>query len=273
MTQPAAAQLTGVLNYWNPATGNWNVPSNWSLNTLPNGVSSDDFAVIGGTGTGGTPGISVGAATIDSAITDMPGGITLGAAAGNSGTLQISSGGSITVATTIFNGNGNVYVGLGGAGTLNVDRGGSLTAVALNEGGSATSSVRFGNTTGSGSAVVVVGDANLPRITRVIGANVDFTSNNLNLTSAGTLVEQITSSTHSALKANDNAALGGTVSFEFDPSITPTLGNTWDLINARQVVSAFDTVNLSSAAAVAVGADLQCANAAWRFGPAGAVGG
>ena len=87
MTQPAAAQLTGVLNYWNPATGNWNVPSNWSLNTLPNGVSSDDFAVIGGTGTGGTPGISVGAATIDSAITDMPGGITLGAAAGNSGTL------------------------------------------------------------------------------------------------------------------------------------------------------------------------------------------
>jgi hypothetical protein len=253
MTQPAAAQLTGVLNYWNPATGNWNVPSNWSLNTLPNGASSDDFAVIGGTGTGGTPGISVGAATIDSAITDMPGGITLGAAAGNSGTLQISSGGSITVATTPFNGNGNVYVGVGGTGTLNIDRGGSLTAVALNEGGNAASSVRLGNTTGSGSAVVVVGDANLPRITRVVGPNVDFTSNNLNLGTAGTLIAQITSATHSALKANDNAVLGGTVSFEFDPSITPTLGNTWDLINARQVVSAFDTVNVSSAPPLPLG--------------------
>src|SRR5258708_1222356 len=102
MTQPAAAQLTGVLNYWNPATGHWSLPGNWSLGTLSNGQTTDDFAVIGGTGSGGSPGISVSTATIDSAITDMPGGITLGAAAGNSGTLQISSGGSITVATPIF---------------------------------------------------------------------------------------------------------------------------------------------------------------------------
>ena len=43
------------------------------------------------------------------------------------------------------------------------------------------------------------------------------------------------------------------MSFEFDPSITPTLGNTWDLINARQVVSAFDTVNLSRAPPLPLG--------------------
>ncbi len=97
-SRPAAAQLTGIVNYFNQATGDWNVPSNWSLGTVPNGQTTDDFAVVGGVS--GTSGVSISNATINAAITDMPGGITLGAAAADNGTLNISSGGSITVATT-----------------------------------------------------------------------------------------------------------------------------------------------------------------------------
>ena len=65
ITQPAEAQLGGSLNYWNPTTGNWSVPSNWSSGTLPNGAN-DDFAVIGGTS--GALGISTATSTIDSNI-------------------------------------------------------------------------------------------------------------------------------------------------------------------------------------------------------------
>lgn len=248
--RPAGAQLTGALNYFNPATGNWNVPGNWSLGTVPSGAN-DDFAVIGGAS--GSSGISVATATINSAIADSPGGISLGAAVLNQGTLQISNNGSITVADTPFDGNGNVYVGVAGMGTLNVDRGGSLTAVGIISGGLSTSSVRLGGTTGSGTATVVVGDASFTRNTRIIGPNVDFTSSNVTFNAGGTLTEQIISSTHSALKATDNAILGGTLAFEFDQSLTPTVGSSWDLFNARQVAGAFDTVNLSKAPPLALG--------------------
>ena len=249
--RPAEAQLAGVKNYWNPATGNWSVASNWSLGTLPNGQTTDDFAVIGGVS--GASGISVATATINSAIADMPGGISLGATVLDKGTLQISSGGSITVADTAFDGDGNVYVGVAGTGTLNVDRGGSLTAVGIISGGISSSSVRLGGTSGSGSATVVVGDANFNQNTRVIGPNVNFTASNVTFGSGGTLTEQIISSTHSALKANDNAILGGALAFEFDPGLTPTVGTTWDLFNARQVAGAFDTVDLSKAPPLALG--------------------
>ncbi len=73
----------------------------------------------------------------------------------------------------------------------------------------------------------------------------------LNLT--GTLTEQITSSTQSALKATDTAALGGTLAFSFDPSVTPTLGNVWTLIDARQLAGAFGAVNVANAPTLPLG--------------------
>src|SRR4051812_27619812 len=74
--RPAEAQLAGTLNYFNPATGNWNVSSNWSRGVVPTGAD-DDFAVIGGAS--GSSGTNIATATIDSAITDVPAGISLGA--------------------------------------------------------------------------------------------------------------------------------------------------------------------------------------------------
>ncbi len=242
LAPPATAQVTGILNYWKSATGNWNDPNSWSNGVVPN-AANDDFAIVGGVS--GPSGIATGTATINTAIADTPGGIALGLAGGNSGTLQIASGGSITAVDTPFDGDGGVYVGVAGVGALNIDRGGSLTAVNLVMTGAATaSSIRLGGTTGSGNATVVVGAANLARTTTVIGPNVDFTSTTLNFGTASTLIEQLTATSHSALKATDNAGLGGTLTFQLDPSVTPTVGTTWNLVNARQVTGNFDTVNM-----------------------------
>jgi hypothetical protein len=250
-THPAEAQLGGTLNFWNTATaGNWNVPSNWSSGTLPNSAN-DDFAVIGGTA--GAFGSSTAISTINSNIgADTPGGITLGAAAVDSGTLQISSGGSITVVTTGFagsgGGNGNVYVGVGGAGTLNVDRGGSLAAVGIVSNGSGASLVQLGGATGSGTALVnLSGIANLARTTRVIGPNVDFTAATLTFGSTSSLVDELTSSTHSALKATGTATLGGALAIQFDPGVTASPGSSWNLINAQTVTGAFSQLSLINA--------------------------
>src|SRR5262249_5443528 len=60
----------------------------------------------------------------------------------------------------------------------------------------------------------------------------------------GTVIEQLISSTHSPIKATDTASLGGTLTFEIDPSMNPVVGNSWDLVNARQVAGVFDTVNM-----------------------------
>lgn len=245
-TQPADAQLSGSLNYWNPATGDWSVPSNWSSGTVPNGAN-DDFAVVGGTNA--ILGTSTATSTISSNITDSPGGITLGAAAVDSGTLQITSGGSITVVTTPFSGNGNVYVGVGGAGTLNVDRGGSLIAVGLNSGGSGASLIQLGGGGGSGTALVnLSGAANLNRTTRVIGPNVDFTASTLTFSSTSSLVDELTSSTtHSALKVTGAATLAGALAIQFDPGVTASPGSSWNLINAQTVNGAFSQVTLNNA--------------------------
>lgn len=241
LAQPANAQLPGLFNLWKSATGNWNDTTNWSNGTVPN-AANEDFAIVGGTS--GPSGIATGIATINTAISDTPGGIGLGYAGGNSGTLNIASGGSITAVTTAADGNGNVYVGVSGVGALNIDLGGTLNAVALNEGGSALSSVRLGGTTGSGNATVVLANAaNFARTTTVVGPNVDLTATNLNF-GGGTLIEQLTTTSHSALKATDNAGLGGTLTFNLDPSVTPTVGTTWNIVNARQVTGVFDTVNL-----------------------------
>ena len=75
------AQVSGVLNYWNVPTGNWNTATNWGFFSLPDGQApQDDFAVIGGTTVG--VGVSVGSSTVNTAIGPKPGGVALGFAAG-----------------------------------------------------------------------------------------------------------------------------------------------------------------------------------------------
>ena len=241
---PAVAQPPGVLNFWNASSGNWTTATNWSRGTVPDGqdVTGDDFAIIGGLGgVNGTDGISVGAATVNSSVTPMPGGIVLGLAAANSGSLTVSSGGTLTVADTDFDGDGSVLVGSAGTGNLHVDRGGTLNAVTLTSGGNANSAITLGGG-GAGTATVSVsGAATFGRTTRVVGPNVAFSAGSIAFQSASVFIPEITGATHSALKTSGNAGLGGTLQVVFN-GVTPTTSSTWNLIDAATISGAFTSI-------------------------------
>jgi hypothetical protein len=240
MYQPAAAQ-PGVLNYWQVASGNWTTTTNWSRGVLPDGqdVSGDDFAVIGGTN--GPNGISVGAATVNTNVGPMPGGVILGNAAADSGTLTIDSGGTLTVADTDFDGDGRMQVGSAGTGTLVVNRGGMLSAVSITSGGNANSSITLGG--GSvGTANVSIGSATLGRMLRIIGADVNFSATGaVEFQGTSTYVPEITGAMHSTITTTSTATLGGTLQLDFT-SFTPTPANTWNLVDATSITGSFNIV-------------------------------
>jgi hypothetical protein len=247
-----ASAQTAVNNFFMQAAGNWNVPANWSLGGLPNGQTTDDFAVIGGVS--GINGVSTGAATVNTVIAEQPGGIQLGLAAANSGTLTIANGGSLTVADTAFVGDGSIQVGVAGTGTLNVERGGALNAVTLLSGGNNASTITLGQTTGAGLATVNVQNAYLARTLRAIGTTSAFSAvDTLELQATNNFIPQITTGGFAPLKAGVVASLGGTLTPEFAAGVTPTLGNSWNLFDARAVAGAFATINASSAPILPLG--------------------
>lgn len=246
MAPLASAQVAGIVDYWQQPTGNWNSAANWSLGTVPN-LATDDFAVIGGVN--GPAGLSTGSAIVNSGGLPSIGGLVLGLAAANSGTLQVASGGDLTVADTDFDGNGNITIGSAGAGVLSIDRGGSLTGLQFTLGGTTASSLTMGGVSGSGTANLNVANATLNRTTRIIGPNVNFTSaGTTELTGTSNLIAQITGAavaggtSHSALKAN-TAVMGGVLTPEFAPAVTPTAGNAWNLFDAHNVAGVFASIN------------------------------
>jgi hypothetical protein len=246
LASAANAQVAGIVNYWQQPTGNWSTPGNWSTGAVPN-AAAEDFAVIGGVNT--TLGVSTGSAVVNSNSLPTIGGLALGLAAANSGTLQIASGGTLNVVDTDFDGNGNITVGVAGTGILSVDRGGSLSGLQFSLGGAAASSLTLGSVAGAGSATVNVQNAILNRTTRVIGPNVNFNAaETLELQGSSNFISQITGAavaggtSHSALKAN-TVVLGGTLTPEFAAGVTPGAGNAWNLFDANNVAGGFANVN------------------------------
>jgi hypothetical protein len=245
MAASAQAQ-TGVLNYWQTASGDWNTPSNWSLGSVPDGQATDDFAIVGGVNL--TQGVAIGVANVTNNVSSMPGGVILGLAAGNSGTLNIANGGSLVIADTLFDGDGSLQVGINGEAILTVARGGSLSAVSIATGGANTTAVRLG-AGAAGTATLTVQNANFGRETRITGPNVNFTATNaITLRGTNNLIAEITSpTTHSPLKAGFLVELGGALTVQFAPGITPAAGDAWNLFDANNVAGAFATINTAAA--------------------------
>jgi hypothetical protein len=233
-------------------TGNWIVGTNWSTNTVPN-VFDDDAAIINGGGT----------AQVSSVVGPNAGSVVLGqgAAEGESGTLEILSGGRLNVIDDPgLPADGSVRVGQNvgqglnaaltgpnpsaGTGTLRVLPGGTLNLVTLTLGGTENSMITLGGT-GTGTVTVTTGSATLGRTMRVIGPNVNFssvgTAAGITLQGASILIAEITGATHSALKTAGNAVLGGTLQVDFN-GVTPTLGQSWDILDAATVSGAFTSV-------------------------------
>ena len=237
-----SAYAQNVVN-WNVPSGNWDVPGNWDTGNLPD-TAFDELANVSNGGT----------ATVSSSVSSQPGQVVLGELAGQSGTLNIANGGSLTVAITAGNAtNAAVEVGRAGTGHLVVQPGGSLSARTLTVGGETASSVTLGGTTAGAATVTTEFGATFGRNLRVIGPNVNFSTQTLVLQPANTFVAQITGPTHSALKSANLSTLAGTLRVEFGPGVTPAFGNSWNLIDAPSFAGAFATIDTSAAPALPFG--------------------
>lgn len=206
---------------WLPTgTSGWNTTANWTGGFVP-AASAEEVGVINNGGT----------ATLSAPIADNAGGVVLGQAAADSGTLSITAGGAF-VSVTSPSTNGVVAVGLAGTGTLNVSGTGSLTAVGLTVAGQAASQATF-----SGNAAVTIsGTTTVSRNLRITGPNVNFTSTGgATFQAGGLLTHEITSATgHSPVKSAGTVGLGGNLAVQFT-GVTPTAGNSWNLIDAAAI--------------------------------------
>ena len=204
----------------------WTTPGNWTMG-VPD-VNVEDFGVINNGGT----------AIVNSVVATQPGGVSLGTAGGESGTLDIQSGGSLTVVDDTLGllSDGSVHVGQGGTGTLIVRPGGSLNSLSLSLGAaSSTSSITLGGAT-AGTTTLSTGTATLGRTTRVTGPNVNFTASaGLTLQGTSTLIAGITGTSHSALKTPGTAVVAGALRPEFT-GYSPVVGNRWNIIDAKTII-------------------------------------
>jgi hypothetical protein len=236
------AAQEGTANSWVGANGDWATASNWSAFGLPDGPSFDEYADISNGGT----------ANVTSAIAEQPGQVILGLLEGDVGSLIVGNGGQLTT-VDLANTSGEVSVGYNGAGHLAVQPGGALNvATNLNVGGEAASSATFG-AVGSGVTTVNVGfAANFGRNVRVVGPNVNLSALSVNFQAENTFTAQITGAAHSALKSTNVASLGGKLKLEFT-GVTPTLGNSWNLIDASSFSGQFSAIDASAAPALPFG--------------------
>ena len=163
-------------------------------------------------------------------------------------TLQITGGGDLQLDDSDALSSGAFQIGEGGsAGSLIIESGGALSAttLALFQPGSSidldgTASITL---TGSGDT----NDANLARNVRFTGPNVNFTTNSLQFGENTVLIPEITSaSSHSTIQVATNATLEGAVQAEFN-GVSPSLGDTWNLVEAATVTGTFDSVSATGA--------------------------
>ena len=249
--------LVGVMNaeaqppnsfttVWNNAgTSNWTTTTNWSGGTVPD-VNFEDAALINNGGT----------AFISSVVAQQAGGVVLGAAAGDTGSLEIRNGGNLTVvASGSFPADGSMRVGQGvmasgGTGHLSVLPGGTLSSVSLSLAGAAGSTLSLGGTA-AGTTTVNTGPVSIFRAVQVTGPNVNFNSSAMTITDTATLLPVITGATHSPLKSTGTATIAGTLRPQF-VSTTPMPGQRWNIIDAAVINGA---MNLDLSLAPALGVD------------------
>ena len=231
--RPATAQ--NIVD-WIVTTGNWDTGANWSSG-LPPDLTFDETANISNGGT----------ATVNSLIGTQPGQIILGRLAGQTGALTIANNGNLTAAFFPGNvSNGGVNVGQAGAGVLTVQPGGSLAARTITVANTAGSSATFGGAGALATTITTEFGTTFGRELRVIGPNVNFTTQTLILQGSNRYTAQITGAAHSAIKSGNLASIGGTLRVEFN-GVTPTLGNKWNLIDAPAIGGAFAAIDVSAA--------------------------
>lgn len=241
---------------WLPVgTSGWNTGANWAdmgspttRDAIPSAINQEMGVINNG-----------GTATLAAPIGEATGGVTLGQAAADTGTLSITSGG---VFTSVVSGSttGVVTVGAAGRGTLNVSGTGQLTAPGLNIGGLATSQANFSNT----AAITISGNSTVSRGLRITGPGVNFSSTGgVTFNGASVYTPEITAGTHSPVKASAPVALGGTLAVQFT-GVTPAVGNSWNLVDATAINGNFANAAIGRDFAV-TGAATPAVGSAFRL--------
>ncbi|BBO35237.1 hypothetical protein [Lacipirellula parvula] len=255
----ASPQATAGFDiYWLPTgSSGWNSNANWSYTpggaARPEGAPGAAFEEIGVINNGGT-------ATLGTAIIQDVGGVSLGQAAADSGTLSITSGGvfnSVVSPSTT----GAAAIGVAGTGTLNVSGTGSFAAASLSVAGQAASQATF-----SGNAAVAIsGSSTISRNLRITGPNVNFNSaTGVTFQGTSVLTHEITSgSGHSPVKSAASVALGGNLAVQFN-GVTPTAGNSWNLVDAAAITGNFANATIGGPIQV-TGAPAPALGSAYRL--------
>jgi hypothetical protein len=243
------------------ATDDYNNAANWIAvvppdEFVPDGTLNERAVINNG-----------GLAFLAAASVTPTAGFVLGQGATESGTLEIRNGGNLTSivgAQPIAPPDGVVYVGGLGTGTLRVLAGGTLTAPGLASGGNSATSIALGSSSGSPATINISGSVNLARTTRVRRTTA-LTAGSLSLQPESNYTVEISSAGHAIPMVNGSAQIGGRLTVEFT-GVTPTLGSSYNLINAGSVSGAFESIQVSPNITLPLGQK-------WDVLPASAGGG
>src|SRR4051812_23304590 len=186
-----------------------------------------------------------------------PGGLKADKQAGGGYLIMLSATGKFRTAVGPLSSGGFNVGQAGGVGLLNIASGGVLEVA-----GSLTAPTAAGAASTislAGTASVSAASAFLDRTLVVNGSNVNVSvTGDLILGQAGTHTWQIPATGASVLSVGGNADLGGTLKLVF-PSGTPTVGSTWNLIDAATVDanegtgSSFNNIDASAVTGLAPG--------------------
>ncbi|TWT92020.1 hypothetical protein Pla108_41630 [Botrimarina colliarenosi] len=228
---------TGGASAWATSSDPNTPNANWDSGFAP----AASFEEVGIINNGGVASLSVTAP--DAA------GLVLGQLAGDSGTLIVQSGGSLTLVET--NGSasavaplGIANIGLAGDALLEVHGGGTFSTTSLDINPAGT--VRIG-TSGAGAATVSsTGSLFSAGLLQIRGSGHALSvAGNAALEGGGQFAPIFTSSMHSPIEVVGNATLGGVLRPQVS-GYAPTAGDRWDLIDAAAITGSFSALDFSA---------------------------
>ncbi|MBN1854485.1 MAG: hypothetical protein JW829_17265 [Pirellulales bacterium] len=202
---PAAAQ--GPRLWINSGSGDWNYAGNWANDLMPDAFFGDSASITNG-----------GTATLTGAALYPIGGVLIGP-----GSLEMSANGSLDVVDA-----SDVPGAEASTGFFSTATNGILSLA-------------------DNATLAVAENATLNGTTTISGPNVSFSiDGNLNLGDTGNLNLEITHPTqHSVISLLGTAALAGTLHVSFGGGVSPSLGDTWTIIDSGAVSGYFRSIDMA----------------------------
>ena len=224
----------------NEGTGNWAATGA--------GYNWDDPLMVGGDplplGEFGEQAIINNGGTAEITTTVTPGAVQVS----EQSSIRITGTGSLALDDSDPNSSGEFRIGLGETpGSLLIESGGSLSSTTFDLFSFGTQIELQGTAT-----VMTTGQSRLHRGTRIVGPDASFTTGSLSFNDNTILNPVINSagqwSSDSPISVSADATLNGTLNAEFSGVPTPSLGDTWNLVDAAEISGNFETINASGVA-------------------------